>query len=577
MISRDKFAEGKESHRQLREHHFDPYNALILCETDGCNRVYHQHCHFVPIFVIPRSQWYCLICQFRQKDGLSKSKNGKKKPGRPKKKSTQIPIPDQNSSISNSFSIELDQLYPAIAKKNSSNSQPIIPTNNTKSTLSNFSDKCMQLKPVKKTACLDFERKSSKLKTALLDHNLSKIKTTISQCLLRIRGCENAIRIYTETERARKDLLTAAAHKRHLPAELVLSKHKLLSNQLRIKRLLQSLEHYIEFGGVCDNSDGRQEPRCEEENDSDDDMEDNNHILKYEKIRPVDEKKKLKLHCAEQKNNEIYLENKVDEQEEENIITCSLCFSSESTDDNDILLCDGISCCRAFHMECLSPKVTIEEIQNDDTWFCPYCTTLGKMIYYVQNEYYGDDEDGKKGEQWEVVDDVFKDLEEDMKVWSLREDGVRDVRIKKGMVVSKQGVLKLLGLGDIDDDNLIDEDDEDDESFDMNEKNNEHAKKNHDSSSLTSESLGDISSVEFEKIDQSEISALESGDESCSIKEVSMLPISKRRKKRCVDSKIEGDIDVGTLDERNIVYGKRRRTKVDYQRYVIIRKSLVVS
>lgn len=39
---------------------YDPSNALVYCDT--CDRLYHQKCHFVPLMVLPRGKWSCLVC-----------------------------------------------------------------------------------------------------------------------------------------------------------------------------------------------------------------------------------------------------------------------------------------------------------------------------------------------------------------------------------------------------------------------------------------------------------------------------------------------------------------------------------
>jgi PHD-finger len=40
---------------------YDKSNALVYC--DGCDRLYHQKCHFVPVLSLPRGKWHCLVCQ----------------------------------------------------------------------------------------------------------------------------------------------------------------------------------------------------------------------------------------------------------------------------------------------------------------------------------------------------------------------------------------------------------------------------------------------------------------------------------------------------------------------------------
>ena len=65
-------------------------------------------------------------------------------------------------------------------------------------------------------------------------------------------------------------------------------------------------------------------------------------------------------------------------------LTCSNCHLSHATDTNDMLLCDGVGCFRAFHMECLEPKLTSEELKDVESWFCPLCMAHGNLIYYAR-------------------------------------------------------------------------------------------------------------------------------------------------------------------------------------------------
>ena len=41
-------------------------------------------------------------------------------------------------------------------------------------------------------------------------------------------------------------------------------------------------------------------------------------------------------------------------------VFCAACRAHESTDDNDIVLCDG-DCRRAYHLQCLTPPLRLED------------------------------------------------------------------------------------------------------------------------------------------------------------------------------------------------------------------------
>jgi hypothetical protein len=67
-------------------------------------------------------------------------------------------------------------------------------------------------------------------------------------------------------------------------------------------------------------------------------------------------------------------------------LKCCVCLCGDCTDENDLLMCDGQHCYRAFHMHCIYPP--IEQVdENDDTdWFCPYCETMANLLLKIQTE-----------------------------------------------------------------------------------------------------------------------------------------------------------------------------------------------
>ena len=53
----------------LDESLYDRHNALVYC--DSCERLYHQKCHFVPLLVLPRGDWECLVCSQATQDNVN--------------------------------------------------------------------------------------------------------------------------------------------------------------------------------------------------------------------------------------------------------------------------------------------------------------------------------------------------------------------------------------------------------------------------------------------------------------------------------------------------------------------------
>ena len=50
-------------------------------------------------------------------------------------------------------------------------------------------------------------------------------------------------------------------------------------------------------------------------------------------------------------------------------VVCSKCGLSDEIN-NDILLCDKVNCCRAYHQNCLEPRVDVSLIKDEPYWFC---------------------------------------------------------------------------------------------------------------------------------------------------------------------------------------------------------------
>ena len=64
-------------------------------------------------------------------------------------------------------------------------------------------------------------------------------------------------------------------------------------------------------------------------------------------------------------------------------IFCATCGRGDADDDDDILLCDGF-CEGAYHMSCLDPPVTKQELAEtgeDDDWMCRVCDARVDAFY----------------------------------------------------------------------------------------------------------------------------------------------------------------------------------------------------
>ena len=72
-------------------------------------------------------------------------------------------------------------------------------------------------------------------------------------------------------------------------------------------------------------------------------------------------------------------------------VNCSKCGQGEVNDDsNDILICDGKECYRAYHVKCLEPPVDMNDISNDpdDDWVCHECFAIGRVFSLLNTAYH---------------------------------------------------------------------------------------------------------------------------------------------------------------------------------------------
>lgn len=121
-----------------------------------------------------------------------------------------------------------------------------------------------------------------------------------------------------------------------------------------------------------------------------------------EKVKPVAEIKRAKeqitrckefirecvKYCDEAEGDKSIPAELFDEDGELDLdhIFCSKCGGNESTDDNDIILCDG-HCDRAYHVRCLVPPVDPESLPEDEGWLCPSCDRKIDMIDIINDEF----------------------------------------------------------------------------------------------------------------------------------------------------------------------------------------------
>eukprot|EP00554_Chaetoceros_debilis_P016550 CAMPEP_0194126528 /NCGR_PEP_ID=MMETSP0150-20130528/60037_1 /TAXON_ID=122233 /ORGANISM="Chaetoceros debilis, Strain MM31A-1" /LENGTH=982 /DNA_ID=CAMNT_0038820395 /DNA_START=47 /DNA_END=2995 /DNA_ORIENTATION=+ len=232
----------------------DNSNALLICDGVGCNRCYHQRCHFVPVLCVPKREWFCLICQMKDKlkmDKKGKSKRGRKPKPKPKplEKDSNILISevDDDFEISKSAPLvdaDFDSLYRISAQSTAVSSKEI---ESTKAALGQVDNRSMP--PSNQIVLLQnrFEFHSAPLKSEIIQKELSsKIKSAINQNFSQIRLSQNSIRALTETNRARKAIIDNYGITKRLPQTLIQNFYKFAQSKLRLRDLMLNLHKIIQ-------------------------------------------------------------------------------------------------------------------------------------------------------------------------------------------------------------------------------------------------------------------------------------------------------------------------------------------
>ena len=268
-------------------------------------------------------------------------------------------------------------------------------------------------------------------------------------------------------------------------------------------------------------------------------------------------------------------------------LRCSQCQGHDASDDNDMLLCDGIGCYRSYHMQCLEPKVVVDDVEKDGVedkdWFCPLCTAHATLIHYAESEYFGDDpeENEEHMEEWEMASHVFSEAPFELRVAEKFKRNIFDDETRE-YLADTLGIgpgaggssSSLYGSNANERLDLLAEDDDSDDDFDHEEEmldDKSVASDNNMEQKLGKERIG---KDELNDIGASDSDNSYSSDSSSNHK--GPAPRRSKRKRFTLHDASEEDEssrskspiskDIGTLDVANIVRGKRNRTQVDYRK-----------
>jgi hypothetical protein len=611
---------------QLPRRFYNFRNGLILCDgpahagkrrgssSNGqqryqCERAYHQRCHFIPVFSVPRGPWRCLICRYRDEQYLRKK-------GNVMDDSDARIFTDQE--LNDMFRCDMPQPKDETGVDEE---EEVDEEKKEKAVITNVPP-AMKSPSKSDIASLEheFENVTGPLKAKIIKEDLTtKAEKVINAALSNIRNSEHSLRSFTETSRSRKALAERIQCIGGLPQELTQCVMRIAQNKLRIKDLIVVLEESIRCAPHHVNSKSEVASGCidavselmqwymsqsspeEAAHCNPDQMQAGKTLLQH--LFPEGD---LHRRRFEPRTGEARVEAEDDASVKSDSsgvslddLKCSCCHGGAATDDNDMLLCDGIGCYRAFHMQCLEPKVTLEEVEagEDEAWFCPLCTAHANLVHYAQREYLLDDWEHDWDEimrrrghsEWETADDVFPEAELELRVAQKFKDGIKDEEtavfiaetfgIGAATAELESDVVDEDAIGAHDDD---DDDEEDDEDFDVDGR----VEGGSDDDSSAAEDMNEEKKLLKEKIGRDELDALsdysssEESDSDASSDEDKRLRRSKRRRFTFPPAAAKGGAssgddqssdrskptDMGALDTKNIVMGKRNRSRVDYRK-----------
>ena len=259
-----------------------------------------------------------------------------------------------------------------------------------------------------------------------------------------------------------------------------------------------------------------------------------------------------------------------------NDIFCGKCRESDSTDDNDIIMCDGM-CDRAYHMKCVFPPLdaSILEDDSEEGWLCPACDRKIDMIDELNDEFGTDYE---YDDPWQKILSP-ETLPTDHDLYDFR-TAAECVNGSGGSSKSWLDAFELPSDGD-DSDEDFDGSEEDgaaegeEGSADEEEEENKEASKQRtasgsssSSSSSDSDSSNSLDSSESSESSDSE-SGLEEEEDLHNIEDVDTSGLTQLKEQ--VNGKKREDMSREELykllenEELEVVEGKRKRARVDYR------------
>lgn len=548
---------------------YDRNNALVYCDT--CNRLYHQKCHFVPLLVVPRGEFHCLICTIQQQQ----QKLAKKSPSKKHKAMEEPTIPEQ--FLKRKVTDHLFQSPP------------------------NPSTETLDVKALQR----EWEVASGHAKAKLWNLQFKQLRTFLKSQASNIRMANTTLATMTSTKRNRQHFLQTKAGTKS-SQELAQTLCKLTGAKFKIREALLSLEsmrvknesidfaglnawsqkhpehatHVFPFGSDHCTKERRIVPRTRERKQ--DSKKDENVIPTEITLGGDSSKASAPKTASRSKKGEKKSKDNGKEDDDDSGITlddlqCAVCMIGDATDENDVLLCDGKDCHRAFHMKCVYPHVKQEDIENEDEdWFCPICSQSTELMGEIHRLCEGDDDDGASIDSWDdVYEDVFPgsqwEFETAQKILKGKrnEDTQRLLTMFLGEDIHKKKVQMPVGSDseDEEDYSLFDEN-----SFQERRRQEKDEQSFGDSVASSEATLQDYDDIDY-RVKKTELDALseEDASESDSDEDSDDDSENRVRRSRRLEKKEEEDepnpLGIGAdFDEANILDGKRNRKRVNYRK-----------
>jgi hypothetical protein len=565
---------------------YHPQNALVYCDT--CHRWFHQACHFVPIFVIPTAAFTCLICQYEEKQQPKLSRKKKTKP----LPTTTYPLLStmfQSPPVSGMLPFEKawecdsvvmalkvsgwqDQLHHRLERKIHSALQKYRRSQRTLETL------LVQSSP---------RTRQWHLGTAS-EHAPRRVSQELVQCLVAYTTAKVTLR---QTMWALEWVRQLAGQRAAWSALQDWIQATAASHGDFVQRILFPFgtQHPRRWHPVTSEYTDpiRHWPPLP--------VPDEVHIVHPESATgrgtmalrsrcsrrttvPTNDTAKTKQNKQTPKPppaaNATVKPTRTTDDDDSGIsldqLQCCICLSGDCTVENDLLLCDGAHCHRAYHMACLPGSSHLDAAQYEalDDWFCPLCQTQAECLYQIQRHVqrlrHDDDDDWERRrwsrtegdadslQSWDQVQDVFPEADEEYNL-------VQKLRRRRGVCDAEQELRRLLTpilgpdiLGVEPFETQDHDSDEEDDNFDPEQRGAEDDAD--DRSTGSPVSLADLSSVELH-VPAEEVVALSK----------EQLLLSPHRRRLSLRLSRRDTYDPGQMDLANILKGKRPRRRIDYR------------